>query len=111
MNTGTGYENLSRTMGDRWAAFATNGHPNLDGHPEWPAYDPDAPAHMIFNRPDSGVEPCPAQDALDLMRSRIERLTDIASSDVDLTTPLGGAVHSSAVATGASIFTGVKSVE
>lgn len=108
---GTGYENLSRTMADRWSAFARNGHPNLDGHPDWPAYDPDAPAHMIFNRPDSGVEPCPAQDALDLMRSRIERLTDIASSEVDLTTPLPGTVHSSAVATGASVFTGVKSVE
>lgn len=105
---GSGYENLTRTMGDRWAAFAHNGHPNLEGHPEWPTYDPDAPAHMIFNRPDSGVEPCPPQDALDLMRTRIERLTDIVSSDVDLTQPLES-VNNSAD-TGASMF-GVERVQ
>lgn len=107
---GSGYENLSNTMGDRWAAFATNGHPNTDGHPNWPAYDPDAPAHMVFNRPDSGVEPCPAQDALDLMRNRIERLDDIVSSKLDLTDS-AGRVQSTAPTAGAALFTGVERVE
>jgi para-nitrobenzyl esterase len=108
---GSGYENLTRTMGDRWVAFADKGNPNLEDHPDWPSYDPDAPAHMIFNRPDSGVEPCPPQDALDLMRARIERLTDIMSSEVDLTAPLPGGVNGPAVRTGASMFTGVESIE
>lgn len=108
---GSGYENLTRTMGDRWAAFATDGNPNTAGHPDWPAYDPDAPAHMIFNRPDSGVEPCPPQDALDLMRARIERLTDIISSEVDLTAPLTTGMDRPTVPTGASMFTGVKSLK
>lgn len=108
---GSGYENLTRTMGDRWAAFATSGQPNLDGHPNWPKYDPDAPAHMIFNRPDSGVEPCPPQDALDLMRARIERLSDIMTSEVDLTAPLAGGVDRPAIRTGASMFIGVESIK
>ncbi len=104
---GSGYENLTRTMGDRWAAFATTGSPNCADHPNWPAYDPDAPAHMIFNRPDSGVEPCPAQDALDLMRARIERLTDIVTSDVDLTEPMPSRPGDTSSSTGASMFTGI----
>ena len=103
---GSGYENLTRTMGDRWAAFAHNGHPNLDRHPNWPSYNPDAPAHMVFNRPDSGVEPCPSQDALDLMRTRIERLTDIITSEVDLSQPIADRVDNGSKATGASVFIG-----
>ena len=30
---------------------------------------------MVFDRPLSGVQPCPAEPGLDLMRARVERLT------------------------------------
>ena len=66
---------LTKAMGDRWFAFAATGSPDYPGREHWPQYDPSAPEQMVFDRPDSGVEPCPAEPGLDLMRERIERLT------------------------------------
>jgi len=49
--TGTGPE--ARAMADRmaaaWVAFAKTGKPDGRGLPEWPAYDPDTRATMIFD--------------------------------------------------------------
>jgi para-nitrobenzyl esterase len=67
---------LAREMGDRWFAFAATGEPDAPGRVPWPAYDPGDPHHMVFDRPRSSVEPCPAQPGLDLMRERIDWLTD-----------------------------------
>ncbi len=67
---------LVREMGDRWFAFAATGEPNSPGRVDWPTYDPDEPVHMVFNRPVSAVEPCPAQTGLDLMRERVLRLSN-----------------------------------
>ena len=66
---------LTRAMGDRWFAFAAEGHPDFPGLEPWPVYDTTDPKHMVFNRPQSTTEACPAQPGLDLMRARIDRLT------------------------------------
>ncbi len=66
---------LVREMGDRWFAFASTGSPNSPGRPDWPQYIEGDPVHMVFNRPTSAAEPCPAQPGLDLMRERIRRLS------------------------------------
>ena len=66
---------LAREMGDRWFAFAATGAPNSPGRPDWPRYNQYEPEHMVFNRPTSGPEPCPPQAGLDLMRQRVERLS------------------------------------
>ncbi len=66
---------LVRDMGDRWFAFAATGVPDAPGREHWPAYDVDDPHHMVFDRPKSTVQECPAQPGLDLMRGRIEWLT------------------------------------
>ena len=70
---------LIREMGDRWFAFAATGRPNTPGREDWPEYDPNDPRQMVFDRPKSTVEPCPAQAGLDLMRERVARLS--ASSE------------------------------
>ncbi|MEP4649229.1 MAG: carboxylesterase family protein [Ilumatobacter sp.] len=74
---------LVRDMGDRWFAFAATGVPDAPGREHWPAYDVDDPRHMVFDRPISAVQQCPAQPGLDLMRERIEWLTG------ELATPVG----------------------
>jgi para-nitrobenzyl esterase len=74
-----GTEKLNTTMGDHWVAFAAAGDPNAAGQAGWPAYDPDTPHHMVFDRPESGSQPCPAQPGLDLMRNRIEYLSSLTS--------------------------------
>jgi para-nitrobenzyl esterase len=66
---------LQRAMGDRWFAFAATGVPNHPGREDWPTYDPNEPQHMVFDRPRSTVQACPAQPGLDLMRERAEWLT------------------------------------
>lgn len=66
---------LTREMGDRWFAFAATGVPDSPGRENWPGYDPGDPQHLVFDRPISGVEPCPPQPGLDLMRERIDWLT------------------------------------
>ncbi len=71
---------LTRAMGDHWYAFAATGSPDFPGREPWPQYEPDEPRHMVFDRPTSRVEPCPAQPGLDLMRARIERLTEQTTS-------------------------------
>lgn len=63
-------------MGDRWFPFAASGVPDAPGRPHWPAYDPQHPEHLVFDRPLSDVAPCPPQPGLDLMRERVEWLTD-----------------------------------
>ena len=65
---------LSREMGDRWYAFAATGNPAFPGRTPWPAYIPEQPVHMVFDRPVSQPAPCPAQAGLDLMRERIATL-------------------------------------
>jgi para-nitrobenzyl esterase len=72
---------LSREMGDRWFAFAATGVPDAPGREPWTAYDPGDPRHMVFDRPRSSVQTCPAQPGLDLMRERIEWLTTELSGD------------------------------
>ena len=67
---------LTREMGDRWFAFAATGVPDSPGREPWPTYDPGDPRHMVFDRPRSQVQPCPSQPGLDLMRERIDWLTD-----------------------------------
>jgi para-nitrobenzyl esterase len=75
---------LSREMGDRWYAFAATGVPDSPGREPWPAYDPGDPRHLVFDRPTSAVQPCPAQPGLDVMRERIEWLTEqLAAHDSD----------------------------
>ncbi|MFK8024827.1 MAG: carboxylesterase/lipase family protein [Ilumatobacter sp.] len=69
---------LAREMGDRWFAFAATGVPDSPGRASWPAYDPSDPQQdpqqMVFDRPRSSVEPCPAEPGLDVMRERVEHL-------------------------------------
>jgi len=72
---------LTREMGDRWFAFAATGIPDAPGREPWPAYDPGDPQHLVFDRPRSSVQTCPAQPGLDLMRERIEWLTAELSGD------------------------------
>ncbi|MGB7878096.1 MAG: carboxylesterase family protein [Ilumatobacteraceae bacterium] len=67
---------LTREMGDRWFAFAATGVPDAPGREPWPTYDPGDPHHLVLDRPRSAVQPCPAQPGLDLMRERIDWLTD-----------------------------------
>ena len=67
---------LAKEMGDRWFAFAATGVPDSPGREPWPTYDPGDPRHMVFDRPTSTVQTCPAQPGLDVMRERIEWLTD-----------------------------------
>ena len=65
---------LSKAMGDHWVAFAATGTPDFPGRDAWPTYDPADPRQMVFNRPRSGVEPCPEQAGLAVMRRRVSRL-------------------------------------
>jgi len=67
---------LTREMGDRWFAFAATGVPDAPGREPWPSYVAGDPHHLVFDRPRSSVQPCPAQPGLDLMRERIEWLTE-----------------------------------
>lgn len=69
---------LTREMGDRWFAFAATGDPAHPGYDAWPAYDQADPSHMVFDRPTSGAQSCPAQPGLDLMRARIDTLNTTA---------------------------------
>ena len=66
----------ARDMGDRWFAFAATGVPDSPGREQWPAYDPGDPQHMVFGRPESGVAGVPQSPGMDLMRERIDWLTD-----------------------------------
>jgi len=65
-----------REMGDRWFAFAATGVPDSPGRETWPAYDQGNPQHMIFDRPRSAVGPVPPNPGLQVMRERIDWLTD-----------------------------------
>jgi para-nitrobenzyl esterase len=42
---------LSRQMGSAWVAFARTGNPNHSGLPQWPAYEAQSKATMIFDSP------------------------------------------------------------
>ena len=48
-------------MSEAWIAFARNGDPNHPGLPEWPVYDPEQRATMLFEVP-SLVENDPRRD-------------------------------------------------
>ena len=72
---------LSKAMGDHWVAFAATGDPDFPGRQDWPLYDPDRPEQMVFNRPDSRVEPAPDQPGLAVMRRRVARLDSELTSD------------------------------
>ncbi len=43
-------------MSEAWLAFARDGDPTHDGLPDWPAYDLDDRATMIFDRGACHVE-------------------------------------------------------
>ncbi len=73
-----------RDMGDRWFAFAATGVPDSPGRETWPAYDPGDPRHMVFGRPKSGVAIVAPSPGLDLMRERIEWLTDTLAAAADV---------------------------
>ena len=70
-----GTDELDADMGDRWVEFGRTGSPNVPGRVEWPRYDPAAPLHMVFDRPTSAPQDCPAQVGLDIMRERIDHLS------------------------------------
>ncbi len=72
---------LKRNMGDRWFAFAATGVPDSPGREPWPQFDPADPQHMVFDRPTASVRPCPPQPGLDVMRERIDWLTEQLRSD------------------------------
>ncbi len=82
---GEGNHLLTREMGDRWYAFAATGNPDFPGREHWPTYDAADPKHMVFNRPKSQVEECPAQPGLDAMRARTVRLGSEFSIDLSET--------------------------
>jgi para-nitrobenzyl esterase len=44
-------EQLSRQIADAWAAFARTGNPSHPGIPQWPAYDTDERATMLWDVP------------------------------------------------------------
>ena len=44
-------QGLAQEMSGAWLAFAHHGNPNHEGLPEWPAYDPDRRATMLFGTP------------------------------------------------------------
>ena len=67
---------LERDMGDRWFAFAATGIPDSPGREAWPPYTEGAPRQMVFDRPRSHVATVPDQPGLDVMRERIEWLSD-----------------------------------
>lgn len=67
---------LAHEMADRWFAFAATGCPDAPGRVPWPRYDPGDPHHMVLDRPRSHVEVCPPQPGLDVMRERIDWLTE-----------------------------------
>ena len=83
--SGAGNHLLTRNMGDRWFAFAATGVPDSPGREAWPAYSEADARHMVFDRPQSHVAAVPDSPGLELMRSRIERLSGApVSVDVDL---------------------------
>ena len=65
-----------REMGDRWFAFAATGVPDSPGRDTWPVYDQGDPQHMVFDRPRSAVGPVPPNPGIQVMRERIEWLTE-----------------------------------
>jgi para-nitrobenzyl esterase len=70
-----------REMGDRWFAFAATGVPDSPGRDTWPAYDQGDPQHMVFDRPRSAVGPVPLNPGIQVMRERIDWLTESLSSE------------------------------
>lgn len=67
-------------MGDRWFAFAATGVPDSPGREAWPLYDAGNPRQMVFGRPQSGVANVPPSPGIDVMRERIEWLTETLGS-------------------------------
>ena len=47
--TGERQQALADVMSEAWLAFARNGDPNHDGLPEWPVYDTESRATMVFD--------------------------------------------------------------
>jgi para-nitrobenzyl esterase len=49
-------------MSEAWLAFARRGDPGHDGIPDWPAYDTDDRATMVFDRQtELAFDPFPAE--------------------------------------------------
>ena len=49
VGTGDAPAALERQMSDAWLAFARTGNPNAPGLPEWPRYDAERRATMVFD--------------------------------------------------------------
>ncbi len=45
-----GARELAAVMSAAWAAFAHSGRPQIAALPEWPAYEPEGRATMVFDR-------------------------------------------------------------
>ena len=71
----------------RWFAFAAAGLPDSPGRESWPEYDPGSPQQMVFGRPMSGVENVPPSPGIDLMRERIEWLTETLAGPLEPVAP------------------------
>ncbi len=54
-------EKLSKTIMDTWVTFAKSGNPNHEGLPEWPTYDTQRRATMMFG-PEVKIELAPMEN-------------------------------------------------
>jgi para-nitrobenzyl esterase len=55
LGTGADRYGLAEKMSNAWVSFARNGNPNHKGLPNWPAFNANQRATMIFNTPESKV--------------------------------------------------------
>ena len=68
-------QRLAEEMSEAWLAFAHNGDPAHPGLPDWPAYELDGRATMIFARDGSFLDCDPAGPARQLWERVLARPT------------------------------------
>ncbi len=69
--SGPDADHLARQMMDAWIAFARHGDPTHDGIGDWPAYETDERATLIFGR-ESGAVEAPFEEERQLWSSMIQ---------------------------------------